>query len=339
MTKMSMKVVASAAVCAALFGCATAPDAAVEGCCCESAAACTACAKCSIQGVWGMKLPYAELSAGWLKVDGNEVTFLWRWASPFKMVNPVVTANSVSFKMSPDGDGRTRNFTFTAKGNQLAGVEVITDKDGKVESTAEFAGYRIPPVGPAPELSAAVYGAPIDLFEDGLDGWESMSETAHFGWSFKDGVLSNRIDHNAKNGNANLISKRADFFDFRLSYDVRVLPGCNSGVYLRGRYEIQVIDSFGHPVDCHNMAAFYGRITPSVAAERKANEWQHVDVTLYKRHVTVVLNGVKIIDNKPIEGVTGGALDANEFVPGPIYLQGDHSDADYKNVFLTPILR
>lgn len=67
-----------------------------------------------------------------------------------------------------------------------------------------------------------------------------------------------------------------------------------------------------------------------------ASEWQHVDVTLYKRHVTVILNGITIIDNEPVEGVTGGAIDANEFVPGPLYLQGDHSDADYKNMILRP---
>jgi hypothetical protein len=87
------------------------------------------------------------------------------------------------------------------------------------------------------------------------------------------------------------------------------------------------------------MAAFYGRITPAVAAEKPAGEWQHVDVTLYRRHVTIVLNGKTIIDNKPVEGITGGAIDANEFVPGPMYLQGDHSDADFKNMILTPIVK
>lgn len=86
------------------------------------------------------------------------------------------------------------------------------------------------------------------------------------------------------------------------------------------------------------MAAFYGRITPKVAAEKPAGEWQHVDVTLYKRHVTIVLNGITIIDNESVEGVTGGAIDANEFVPGPLYLQGDHSDADYKNMILRPAI-
>ena len=167
-----------------------------------------------------------------------------------------------------------------------------------------------------------------------------MNAKAKFGWKFEDGILSNKLglkpDGSWAGGGANLRTKRADFFDFALSYDVRVPKGSNSGVYLRGRYECQVVDSFGKPVDRHNMAAYYGRVTPSVAAEKAPGEWQHVDVTLYKRHLTVVLNGVKIIDNAPVTGVTGGAIDSNEFVPGPIYLQGDHSDADFKNMILRP---
>jgi hypothetical protein len=156
------------------------------------------------------------------------------------------------------------------------------------------------------------------------------------GWSFKDGVLSNRVPK-GQHG-VNIMTKRADFYDFNLEYDVCVPKGANSGVYLRGRYEIQTVDSFGKAVDCHNMAAYYGRVTPSVAAEKPAGEWQHVSVTLYKRHLTVVLNGKKIIDNVPVVGVTGGAIDANEFVAGPLYIQGDHSDADYKNMILRPVL-
>ena len=86
------------------------------------------------------------------------------------------------------------------------------------------------------------------------------------------------------------------------------------------------------------MAAYYGRVTPSVAAEKPAGEWQHVNVTLYRRHLTVILNGTKIIDNAEVTGVTGGALDANEFVAGPLYIQGDHADADYKNMILRPVV-
>ena len=91
-------------------------------------------------------------------------------------------------------------------------------------------------------------------------------------------------------------------------------------------------------VDCHNMGAYYGRVTPAKAVEKPAGEWQHVDVTLCNRHLTVILNGTVILDDVPIVGITGGALDADEFVPGPIYLQGDHSDADFKNMILRPVL-
>jgi hypothetical protein len=87
------------------------------------------------------------------------------------------------------------------------------------------------------------------------------------------------------------------------------------------------------------MGALYDLIEPSVSAEKKAGEWQHVDITLYKRHLTVTLNGVKIIDNKPIPGVTPGAIDGDESVPGPILLQGDHSNASFKNMILTPIIK
>lgn len=345
MTNRSWTIAAVAAGMAAVVGCTSAPIG-NAGCGTSESTSCMVCPKCSIEGMWAVDLPYDAMKAGWLKVekgaDGKgAVTFLWRWASPFKVDEFAIAGNTLTFRMGA-GKDKWRNFSFAARGSELDCVETITDKDGKSLGSKSFKGKRIPPVGAAPDLTRAVYGAPIDLLAGGIDTWQSKEPEAHFGWTIKDDVLSNRIQRDEKGdgfgSNANLISKRDDFFDFRLSYDVRVLPKCNSGVYLRGRYEIQVIDSYGKPVDCHNMAAFYGRITPKVAAEKKANEWQHVDVTLYKRHVTVVLNGEKIIDNQPVEGVTGGAIDSNDFVPGPIYLQGDHSDADYKNMYLTPIL-
>ena len=86
------------------------------------------------------------------------------------------------------------------------------------------------------------------------------------------------------------------------------------------------------------MAAYYGRVTPVVAAEKAPGEWQHVSVTLYKRHITVVLNGVTIIEDAEITGVTGGAIDADVEAAGPMYLQGDHSDADFKNMILRPAI-
>lgn len=204
------------------------------------------------------------------------------------------------------------------------------------------------PEAPAdiPDPSKAIRGDKIDLLADGLAGWEATEPNARMGWSVKDGVLSNDtgIDPAKTSrggaGTTSLKTKRADFYDFDLSCDVLVPAKCNSGIYLRGRYEIQVLDSFGRgKTDSHYMGALYDLIEPAASAEKPAGEWQHIDMTIYKRHLTVRLNGVTIIDNKPIPGVTPGAIDGDEFVPGPILLQGDHSNASFRNMVLTPILK
>ena len=307
-------------------------------------AGCATCDKCAdpVMGNWGVKLPYDEMSAGSIIFSRDEAGApkafaLWRWGSPEWCTDVKVEGRSFSFR-HPYG----LLYRGTVDGDKLLGELAACDKDGQAkEAFQPFSGWSNPAIEPA-NTKDAKFGAPIDLLKDGLAGWKSMNEKAKFGWSFKDGVLSNSLglkpDGSWAGGGANLMTKRSDFYDFNLEYDVRVPKGSNSGVYLRGRYECQVVDSFGKPLNRHNMAAYYGRVTPTVAAEKPAGEWQHVSVTLYKRHITVVLNGKTIIDNAPVTGVTGGAIDANEFVPGPLYLQGDHSDADFKNMILRPAL-
>ena len=312
---------------------------ALAGCCCKPP-----CCQNAVVGNWGLKLPYPDMNAGNMIVSrGNgckaEAIVLWRWASPIPMKSCEIQGNkfcivhpwNMILEGEVCGDALTGRITYL-KGDG-------TRDESKAEET--FTGWRNPPIEPA-HTALAKLGEPIDLLKDGLAGWKSMDEKAKFGWSFKDGILSNKLglkpDGSWAGGGANLMSKRTDFYDFNLEYDVRVPKDSNSGVYLRGRYECQVIDSYGKPVNEHNMAAYYGRVVPSEAAEKPAGEWQHVNVTLYKRHLTVILNGKKIIDNAPVIGITGGAIDANEFEPGPIYLQGDHSDADYKNMILRPVI-
>ena len=318
------------------------------------------CAKCRKggcpYGTWAMKLPFDRMNAGHLILskgaDGKPAAkLLWRWGSPFDVKKVTMTKDGFTLVFGDHKpkdmkqDKRTwRSDRVTAKvcGDWLVCVLEKIDGNGKVVGEAStFSGRRNPPIGPAPDLKAAKRGKPIDLLSGTMADFELMEFGKVNGWTLKDGVLSNRIQRDA-NGkslhkNGNLRTKRDDFFDFNLKYDVRVLPGCNSGVYLRGIYEIQVVDSYGKPVDCHNMAAYYGRVAPKVAAEKKAGEWQTVDVTLYKRHLTVVLNGVTILDNIPVTGITGGAMTADEFVDGPLYIQGDHSDADFRNMVLTPL--
>ena len=290
-------------------------------------------------GNWGAKLPYDSMSAGSLIFSRDEngtpkAFVLWRWGSPEWCSDVKVEGNAFSLR-HPYG----QLIRGKAEGDKMSAEIAECDKDGKAKGDFKaFTGWRIAPACPFVSTKDAKFGEPIDLLKDGLDGWKSMDEKAKFGWSFKDGVLSNKLglkpDGSWAGGGANLMSKADNFKDFNLEYDVRVPKGSNSGVYLRGRFECQVVDSYKQPVNRHNMAAYYGRVTPIVAAEKAPGEWQHVNATLYKRHLTVVLNGRKIIDNAPVTGVTGGAIDADMFKPGPIYLQGDHSDADFRNMIL-----
>jgi hypothetical protein len=127
-----------------------------------------------------------------------------------------------------------------------------------------------------------------------------------------------------------------EFEDFDLKVEVLVGKGQNSGVYVRGIYEVQVADTYGRPLDPHNMGAVYSRIRPTVSAEKPPGEWQRMDITFVDRHATVILNGKRIIDNQPVLGCTGGALWSDVSRPGPIYLQGDHTGITYRSLVLRP---
>ena len=176
-------------------------------------------------------------------------------------------------------------------------------------------------------------GKPIDLF-NGKDTSNWLCQNPHrpMGWSVKDGILMN------EGKEANNIYTRQKFNDFKLDVEFNVDPQSNSGVYLRGRYEIQILDDVNRPLDVHSQGALYGFIVPPVKASKPAGEWQTYEITLIANRVTVILNGTKIIDNAEVPGITGGALDAHEKEPGPILLQGDHGRVQFRKVRLTPLI-
>lgn len=256
--------------------------------------------------------------------------------------------------------------TATLDGNVLRGVFAEPSSDSASVIKNEFTGVRIPPLPPAPDLSKIKLGDPAVLFNgkdlagwsvfggarwaslkdvnkpgSTVEGWAPKDENVANGWSVRDGLLVNDpVQEEGKPHIAygNLVTDGA-FEDFNLTLEVNVPPDGNSGVYLRGIYEVQVVDSFGKPTDCHNMGAIYGRIAPTLSAEKPAGEWQTLDITLLDRHVTVRLNGQLILDNQPLAGCTGGALWSDESLPGPIYLQGDHTAVQYRNIILRPIIQ
>jgi len=178
----------------------------------------------------------------------------------------------------------------------------------------------------------------ISLFDGKtLQGWSGDQRF----WKVEDGVLWNDTPKTsfspfAKYGN---LQTEAEFEDFRLSLDFNVPAGGNSGIYLKGRYEVQVVDRDSRMQGTHGVGAVFNRILPAGLHGRPGGEWQTYEITLVDRHITVVLNGVTVIDNQPLEGCTNGALTADESLPGPLYLQGDHTSVRYRNIQLEPLVR
>ena len=310
-------------------------------------------------GRWALTIPGG--GAGWLGITEDQGfldgAILWGGGSvvPVDSVftnhdNPnmvFVTRQFTVERKNNEGEViRRQNFTEmligNVQGDTIAMTRIRPRPDGTGLDTDQFSGQRIPPHPPAPDLSQLQYGPPVSLIQaNSLEGWRLTDANADNGWRVEDGVLINdttQTEGQPRKRFGNLRTE-AEFEDFNLTLETMVPENGNSGVYLRGIYEVQVVDSYGRDPNPHHMGAIYSRITPSVAAEKPAGEWQTLDITLCDRHVTVILNGTTIIDNAPLEGCTGGALWSDEFRPGPIYLQGDHTAAQFRNIVLRPIVK
>ena len=302
-------------------------------------------------GRWALTIPGG--GAGWLGVteDGAQLkgSILWGGGSVVPVTSTKVEAETliltrVTESRQKDADGKTMKTTETITamlhGDSLKLTTSTVGDDGKVRGRADFTGKRIPPVPPAPDLAKVKFGEPISLFNGtDLSGWKTMG-TAPSAWKVKDGVLSNEPVQEPGNHKtyANIRTER-EFEDFNIQLEFRVPTNGNSGVYLRGIYEVQVANSFGRRNDSHNCGALYSRIMPSENVSKPPGEWQTFDITLVDRHLTVIHNGKKTIDNQPVLGCTGGALWSDELRPGPIYLQGDHTSVDYRNILLRPVVK
>lgn len=196
-------------------------------------------------------------------------------------------------------------------GDRMSGTTV--DEDGALLA---WTAQRAPQL---PRKANQRWSKPQELFNGrNLDGWRALQPAAAPCWKIERGILTNGASC------TNLVSD-ALLGDFKLHMEFMTVAGGNSGVYLRGRYEVQLGDAYGAPPDPLRMGAIYGHLRPLQNAGRKAGEWQVLDVTLSGRFVTVVLNGVTVIDGQEIPGITGGALDSHEADKGPLMLQGDHT--------------
>lgn len=239
-------------------------------------------------------------------------------ARPISKIN--FTDDKMSFTIPPQWEtGNDMMMAGTLKDDALNGTVLMPD--GK---SYEWKGVRAPSLHRTKE---PIWGQPVNLFNGkDLTGWHTNGPNQ---WIVENGVLK------SPRSGSNLVSDQK-FNDFKLHVEFKYPEGSNSGVYLRGRYEVQVSDNKGMEPLRDYFGAIYGFIAPTDMMAKAPGEWQMYDITLVGRNVTVVANGKTIICNATIPGITGGALDSNEGEPGPIYFQGDHGAIEYRNIVLTP---
>src|SRR5512139_2210178 len=281
-------------------------------------------------GKWNVKITDATdtfASGGFqiAKKDGGLTAgVVWRWGS-------YVPAKSVEVKdgtlviAREEEKGKPETFAARLEGDVLKGK--VTYFDGKVH---HFEGRRAPLLL---SKKAPAWGAPVTLFDGKtLNGWKLRDAKKKNGWAVVNGELA-VVD---PKDNADLVSEPS-FQDMKLHIEFNVDPKSNSGVYLRGRYEIQILDNPDQKMalDSHGCGGVYSRIAPKVVASKAAGEWQTYDITFVGRQITVVLNGTTIVGGL-VDGITGGALNPFEGEPGPLMLQGDHGKVRFRNVVVTP---
>lgn len=301
----------------------------------------------TVRGSWAFHLP--DGYPAWLQVrDDGSADLLWSIgrARPVEVVG--VDAYGITFKRDifwkPYGREDDRCF--------LDGVMVgrLTDDD-RLELTVPYTlhdrpyrlvlfGKRMPPLPPAPDLSMVELGEPIDLLAGGMDGWKLTDPEKRNGWRIEDGVLINespKTDHGPYSNYGNLRTVES-FEDFELNIEYLLPDGGNSGIYLRGAYEVQVLARPDAEPSRQGPGSVYGRIAPSSNPSKPAGSWNHYRILLVDRHITVDYNGVRVIDNQPLAGPTGGGVNADCTAPGPLFLQGDHTTVHYRNIHLSPVL-
>jgi len=306
-------------------------------------------------GSWELTLPGG--AAGWLGVEevNGQLQSSMMWAvgsveptTSTKIEDGQLVLTRDHVVQHKDASGKTvkatlkETITATVAGDQVKLSSTKPRENGHGEDKVDFTGKRSPPMPPAPDLHQVKFGEAIQLFNGkDLTGWRLTDPQAINGWSANDQMLVNIVvqEEGKPHKNYGNLRTEQEFEDFNLKLEVRLSPHENSGIYLRGIHEVQVEDSYGQPPTSHNMGAIYTRVKPTVNASKPAGQWQTFDITFVDRHVTVILNGTRIIDNQPVAGCTGGALWSDVARPGPIYLQGDHTGIEYRNLVLRPVLK
>jgi hypothetical protein len=283
----------------------------------------------AVLGRWDITVIISgEEKPSWLEIHRSGIKMLvGEFVADGGSARPISRINLVngklSFSIPPQWDWQEKNLDLeaTVEGDKLIGT--ISLPDGR---NCRFTATKAPALK---RTTKPVWGTPIKLFNGkDLQGWHASGKTNQ--WIVEKGILKSPAP------GSNIISDKT-FTDFKLHIEFRYPAHGNSGVYLRGRYEVQITDHHPETPPKDVLGSIYGFIKPNEQVITKPNEWITYDITLTGRNVTVVINGKTVICNQEIPGITGGALDSHEEKPGPIMLQGDHEPIEYRNIIITPV--
>lgn len=281
-------------------------------------------------GRWDLtlKAPDREYPS-WLELseEGGQLRaqMVGRWGNARPLPQVELSNGHLKFVSPKEEEDRPDDMVFdgTLAGETLRGS--VTGPDGMAW---QWTGVKAPALK---RNGAPKWGKPIPLFNGkDLTGWRIDKPSSSTLWKVENGLL-------VSPGQGPELIHDSEFEDFKLHVEFNCAANSNSGIYLRGRYEVQIeTDSIEEPPS-HHLGGVYGFLAPSPELPRRPGEWQSFDITLVGRIITIVQNGQTIIDNLEIPGITGGALDSHEGLPGPIYLQGsEKGHVAYRSIVVTP---
>jgi hypothetical protein len=284
-------------------------------------------------GRWDLtlKTPTKE-SPSWLNLYQTggalkaEMTGRWGNARPLPKVE--ISGSELTFVSPKEEENSKADLVFKAK---LVNGRLVGSTTGPDGTPWTWIGEKAPLLA---DETVSHWGEPISLFNGtNLDGWDEYSanefpQSGH--WTVVNGLL-------VSPGNGPELVSKKTFDNFKLHVEFNLGPESNSGVYLRGRYEVQIENESADEPPSHHTGGVYGFLAPHPELPRTTGKWQTFDITFIGRRVTIVLDGTTVIDNKEIPGLTGGALNAHEGQPGPIMLQGgEKGHVSFRNIVITP---
>jgi hypothetical protein len=277
----------------------------------------------------------------WLEVrqaenGGLRGTFLNRRGGLISLPEITVEDGELRFEIRPRPNApREVHRARVEEGRLLGRVSVENgsrEVPQEVPQEIPWIGERPPQWGTHNANGRFRLGTPVQLFDgETLQNWLPRDPTRPLGWTIAEGAMRNEDQAN------NLIS-RHHFENFRIRAEYSIAEKSNSGIFLRGRYELQIVDDAGKAPGPQGHMALYSRVSPALNASLPAGQWQVVEATIVGNRLTVDLNGKRVHDNIVLEGITGGAIDSREGAPGPVMIQGDHGKVAFRRITVTPIL-